>query len=126
MVLDKIEEARASDKSSLFYRLLFGLGITEWMSADKGFGGGGGYGTSWTFGSFKGQQKWTRQMEKRGWTIEQINEAILNGQQFQAVNNINPSNPATRFVHPVTGRSVVIDDVTHEVLHVGGDGFVYP
>jgi len=25
--------------------------------------------------------------------------------------------------HPETGRSVIVDDVTHEVLRVGGDGF---
>jgi hypothetical protein len=82
-------------------------------------------GTTWTLGSFKSQQKWTNQMAQRGWGVEQIDEAILSGQQFRAVNNINPHNPATRYVHPVTGRSVVIDDVTHEVIHVGGDGFVY-
>jgi hypothetical protein len=28
-------------------------------------------------------------------------------------------------VHPRTGRSVVVDDATGEVFHVGGDGFEY-
>jgi hypothetical protein len=28
-----------------------------------------------------------------------------------------------RFVHPATGRSVVVDDTIGEVFHVGGDGF---
>ena len=37
----------------------------------------------------------------------------------------DPGNAATRHVHPTTGRSVVVDDVTGEVIHVGGDGFVY-
>jgi hypothetical protein len=36
-----------------------------------------------------------------------------------------PANGATRYVNPTTGRSVVIDNVTQEVLHVGGDGFLY-
>lgn len=31
----------------------------------------------------------------------------------------------TRYVHPETGRSVVVDDVSKEVIHVGGDGFKY-
>jgi hypothetical protein len=47
------------------------------------------------------------------------------GQQFKAVNNVNPGNAATRYVNPQTGRSVVVDDVTREVIHVGGDGFKY-
>jgi hypothetical protein len=64
-------------------------------------------------------------MQQRGWTAEQITEAIQNGRKLHAVNNVNPANAATRYVHPATGRSVVIDDVTGEVIHVGGDGFVY-
>ena len=36
---------------------------------------------------------------------------------------MNPGNSATRYVHPETGRSVVLDDVTREVIHVGGEGF---
>jgi hypothetical protein len=64
-------------------------------------------------------------MAQRGWTPQQIDEAIAGGQKFSAPNNINPGNSATRYVHPQTGRSVVVDDVTHEVLHVGGNGFKY-
>jgi hypothetical protein len=64
-------------------------------------------------------------MRQRGWTLDQITEAVQNGQKIPAVNNVNPGNAATRHVHPTTGRSVVIDNVTKEVIHVGGDGFVY-
>jgi hypothetical protein len=64
-------------------------------------------------------------MQQRGWTVAQIDEAIQNGQQFPASNLVNPANAATRYVHPTTGRSVVIDHVTWEVIHVGADGFVY-
>jgi hypothetical protein len=39
-------------------------------------------------------------------------------------NRAKALNLATRCVHPVTGRSVVVDDVTNEVIHVGGDGFL--
>lgn len=81
--------------------------------------------TEWKFGTFKGAQRWASQMAKRGWTEKQITEAIESGQQFPAVNNVNPANTATRYVHPSTGRSVVVDDVTKEVLHIGGDGFKY-
>jgi hypothetical protein len=82
-------------------------------------------GFEWRFGSFKSTQKWANQMLKRGWTPEEISNTIENGQQFPAPNNVNPGNTATRYVDPVTGRSVVVDDVTHEVLHIGGDNYGY-
>lgn len=64
-------------------------------------------------------------MQQRGWTPDQISEAIEHGQKFPAMNNVTPGQSATRYVHPATGRSVVVDDVTVEVIHVGGDGVVY-
>ena len=64
-------------------------------------------------------------MRSRGWTPAEITEAIQQGQTVPAANQVNPGNSATRYVHPTTGRSVVVDDVTGEVIHVGGDGFVY-
>jgi hypothetical protein len=64
-------------------------------------------------------------MRKRGWTNTQIDEAIAGGLKQPAVNQVNPGNGASRYVHPGTGRSVVIDDVTREVIHVGGDGYLY-
>jgi RHS repeat-associated protein len=79
----------------------------------------------WTLGSGKSQQKWQNQMQNRGWTPDQIDEAIAKGRRFPAKNNINPSNTATRYINPTTGRSVVLDDATGEVIHVGGDGFGY-
>ena len=79
---------------------------------------------NWTFGGFKSPQTWENQMTQRGWTKEQITEALQSGESFSAVNNINPGNSATRYVHPTTGRSVVIDDFTHEIIHIGGDGFL--
>lgn len=64
-------------------------------------------------------------MSRRGWTEQQINEAMISGKQYSAPNNINPNNGATRYVHPNTGRSVVIDNTTGSILHVGGDEFKY-
>jgi hypothetical protein len=64
-------------------------------------------------------------MIQRGWTNDQISEAIQRGAKFPATNLVNPTNAATRYVHPTTGRSVVVDDITGEVIHVGGDGFLY-
>ncbi len=68
--------------------------------------------------------KIARQMETRGWTEESIQEAINSGEQIRAVNKAT-GNPATRYINPTTGKSVVVDDVTKEVIHVGRAGMRY-
>ena len=70
----------------------------------------------------KSPAKLRRQMEKRGWAAAQIEEAVAHGERYPSL-NLATGRPATRYVHPSMGRSVVIDDVTGEVIHVGGDGF---
>jgi hypothetical protein len=80
---------------------------------------------AWKLGGNHSAEQWREKMQSRGWTADQISEAIATGQGVPAVNQVNPGNAATRYVHPATGRSVVVDDVTGEVIHVGGDGFVY-
>ncbi|WP_294043199.1 colicin E5-related ribonuclease, partial [Thiolapillus sp.] len=79
----------------------------------------------WILGKGKSATKWANQMKKRGWTNQQITEALQGGKRFPAENLVNKGNSATRYVHPKMGRSVVIDDVTKEIIHVGGDGFKY-
>ena len=81
--------------------------------------------SEWNFGGHKNAQKWTNQMKQRSWSKEEITEAVKKGERFPATNSINPSNGATRFVHPGNGKSVVIDNVTQELLHVGKEGFLY-
>ena len=60
-------------------------------------------------------------MKARGWTEEMIVEA----RQTRGIATTGKKGPATRFVHPVTGKSVVVDDATDEIFHVGGEGFIY-
>jgi len=81
--------------------------------ADGAPGGGAGVGS-----------KIAKQMGPRGWTREGIEEAVTSGNQIKAINKAT-GNPATRFVHPKTRQSVVVDNVTGEVIHVGGPGFKY-
>ena len=71
----------------------------------------------------KSLQKWQNQMTERGWTAQDIEEAIANGPKFAAPNRVTPGNTATRYVHPRTGRSVVIENETGRVIQLGGDGF---
>ena len=68
--------------------------------------------------------KIAKQMGPRGWTEQQIAEAMKSGQQIRALNKAT-GGAAVRYVHPQTGQSVVIDTVANKVLHVGGPGFKY-
>jgi RHS repeat-associated protein len=77
-----------------------------------------------TVSSLTISQKIVKQMAVRGWTREAIDEAIMSGQQIKAINKAN-GNLATRYVHPQTGQSVVIENSTNKVIHVGGSGFTY-
>lgn len=63
-------------------------------------------------------------MKKRGWNEKQIGEA-LDTKGIPARNAVNPGNPATRHIHPETGKSIVIDNKTNEIIHVGGKNFDY-
>jgi hypothetical protein len=71
---------------------------------------------------YANEGKLRAQMAKRGWTEAQIREAL----ETQGISIRGKKGPAIRYVHPRTGRSVVVDDATGEVFHVGGDGFEYP
>lgn len=69
--------------------------------------------------------KWQNQLTKRGWTSEQITEALKSKEVYEMVNKVHPENQALRYVHPVTGKSVVIDSVTNEILQIGGEEFLW-
>ena len=73
---------------------------------------------------YKLSNKIQRQMRGRGWSVEQIDEAAQLGSRIDATNKATLG-PATRYVNPKTGLSVVIDDLTGEVLQVGRQDFVH-
>jgi hypothetical protein len=70
---------------------------------------------------YANESKLRAQMARRGWTEDQIVEAL----QTKGIPTRGKSGPATRYVHPRTGRSVVLDNTTGEVFLVGGDDFEY-
>jgi hypothetical protein len=65
--------------------------------------------------------KLRRQMARRGWTDQQIREAL----RTTPLTAVGKLGPALRYVHPVSGKSVVVDAATGEIFHVGGEGFRY-
>lgn len=60
-------------------------------------------------------------MNQRGWDATKIQEAL----STQGIPAQGKFGPATRYVHPTTGQSIVIDNKTGEIFHVGGPGFKY-
>ena len=65
-----------------------------------------------------------RQMLSRGWTRQEIIDAFERGKAFPAVDRTAGSTAATRYVNPTTGKFVVVNDATGNVIQVGGAGFV--
>jgi RHS repeat-associated protein len=123
-LLARLENARRKNDIFGFYEIASIFAFGQWFSADSGSGGGCGK-FDWIFGSGKSIQKWERQMVQRGWTIEEISETIISGEKFPANNLVNKNHSATRYVNPTTGKSIVVDDITKEVIHIGGEGFDY-
>ena len=70
---------------------------------------------------FSNEPKLRAQMRKRGWTDEQVREALAT----TPVASRGKRGPALRYVHPVSGKSVVVDEATGEIFHVGGEGYRY-
>ena len=60
-------------------------------------------------------------MKARGWTDEMIVEAL----QTTGIPTTGKLGPALRYIHPVSGKSVVVDQASGEIFHVGGEGFLY-
>lgn len=64
-------------------------------------------------------------MLKRGWSTTEIQEACDKGAAYPAVDETASASTATRFVHPTSGKSVVINNATGNIIHVGGKDFLY-
>jgi len=64
-------------------------------------------------------------MSKRGWALNEIQEAYDEGVSYPEVDFTDGGTPATRFVHPTTGKSVTINNATGGVIHVGDTNFRY-
>jgi hypothetical protein len=70
---------------------------------------------------FNNEGKIRQQMLRRGWTEQQLREAMAR----PGIAARGKNGPATRYIHPVSGKSVIVDNVTKEIFHVGGEGYKY-
>ena len=82
-----------------------------------------GSGLDWTLGQYKSPTRWGNQLTSRGWTPAEITDTIIKGESSAAPNFINKGNTATNYEITATGRFVVRDDVTGEIIQVSGKNF---
>ncbi len=73
----------------------------------------------WKFGTHKKEKYWAKYLTKRNWTPEEIDETLAHGKRYRAPNKVNKQNTATRYENKRTGKYLVIDDKTKEILHLG-------
>jgi RHS repeat-associated protein len=78
----------------------------------------------WRLGIHKSATQWANRLAAGGWRPGDITRVIRQGDRAFAPNLVNPGNSATRFTDSATGRFVVRDDVTLEILQVSRPGFV--
>jgi hypothetical protein len=69
-------------------------------------------------------QKNINRMNSRGWDHQQINEAFDQGTQEPAV-DLEFQQPATRYLHPSTGKSLTVNDLTGRIVMLGDKLFKY-
>ena len=59
-----------------------------------------GGGRKWKFGSNKSEQQWRSNLARRGWTPEQIDEAVANGQKFPGTKQYQPKQRRNALCEP--------------------------
>jgi hypothetical protein len=64
-------------------------------------------------------------MGPRGWTLNDVIETLNSPEKYQAMDyRTTPYQPATRYVNPSTGKFIVVNDETGELVQVSGEDFV--
>ena len=64
-----------------------------------------------------------KQMVKRGWTPQEIDRVYREGVPSQVVDRTAGFTPATQYVDPETGKFIVINSQTGNVIQVSKPGF---
>ena len=67
------------------------------------------------------RRKLLKQMRRGDWTEKMIREAMLT----PGIAMRGKKGPATRHVHPTSGCSVIVDNATGEIFHLGRKEFEY-
>jgi RHS repeat-associated protein len=80
---------------------------------------------TWRLGGNHSAHQWRNDFARGFWTEDLIDDAICSGVALGGYVVYWNGHPATRYVSPETGNSVIVDDETCEVIHAGGPNFKY-
>lgn len=81
--------------------------------------------TQWVLGKHKSALKWKNRVEAGKWTAKEITDTIRYGERSKAVNKVNKGNRAVQYTDRETGKYVVRDEVTKEILQVSRPGYLF-
>ena len=72
----------------------------------------------------KNWKNWGNYLSKQGWSGKDIQQTLLKGQwsPHSGTNYLNPGNPMSIVTNPTTGKSLIIDNVTKEIIQLGKTG----
>jgi hypothetical protein len=70
---------------------------------------------------FGNEKKIRSQMKQRDWTEEDIRDAF----ETEGIPAVGQNGAATRYVNPKNGKSVVVENATGEIFHIGKPGYFY-
>ena len=75
----------------------------------------------------KNWKNWGNYMSKRGWSGKDIQQTLLKGKwgPYSGTNYLNPGNSMSIVTNPITGKSLIIDNITKEIIQLGGTGFKF-
>jgi len=70
---------------------------------------------------------WPNYMIKKGWTFEEIQQTLSKGEWAarSAYNGLNPGNSMNIVTNLSTGKSLIIDIVTNEIIQLGKVGYKF-
>ena len=74
-----------------------------------------------------GWKNWGKYMGNKGWTPDEIQQTLIKGKwkPHLGTNHMNPGNPMRLVTNPYTGKSLIIDNVTREIIQLGRKGYRY-
>jgi RHS repeat-associated protein len=74
-----------------------------------------------------GWKNWATYMSKRGWNFNEIQQTLTKGKWSPHTGNnyLNPGNSMSIVTDPKTGKSLIIDNISKEIIQLGGKGWIF-
>ncbi|MCP3659254.1 MAG: hypothetical protein GY830_02630 [Bacteroidetes bacterium] len=69
-------------------------------------------------------KNWKNYLKKRNWNFDDIQKTLLEGewQSHHGTNWLNKGNSMSLITNPTSGKSIIIDNITKEIIYLGNAG----